>query len=314
MPGSVTIYLGLSGLSSIFPRNWLIYTLSSCVSLIPLYTVGVFNSFTLSQSGMVVRWWRARTPGWQRNILVNGLGAMTTGLVLIISAVTKFQYGAWIVLVLIPILIVMFLAIHRHYARVEKEEQEQDAVVPQALNQQVTFKHTFVVPVARLNAVTIKALNYARSLSNNVTAVHIVEGEDRNEAEQFSKEWQRVLPDTDINMVMIESPFRSLIGPLISYIDALDQQHPDDIITVVLPEALPSKPWEYMLHNQTAFRLKAALLFRENTIVTDVPRLLGRGPAGLPQGRGWRFVDLPWGSMLILLMVAFLIYYFTIVR
>ncbi len=280
-------------------------------ALIPLYTVGVFNSFTLSQSGMVVRWWRGKAPGWQRNLLVNGLGALTTGLVLIISAVTKFQYGAWIVLVLIPVLIVMFLAINRHYMRVEKEEHEQAAVSPQDA---VSFKHTFIVPVARLNAVTIRALNYARSLSNNVTAVHIVEGEDQDEAEQFSKEWHTVLPATDINMVMIESPFRSLIGPLISYIDALDQQHQDDIITVVLPEALPSKPWEYLLHNQTAFRLKATLLFRENTVVTDVPRLLGRSSAGSMQGRGWRPVDFPWGSVLLLLLVIFLIYYFVIGR
>jgi amino acid transporter len=281
-------------------------------ALIPLYTVGVFNSFTLSQSGMVVRWWRTRTQGWQRNLVVNGLGALTTGLVLVISAVTKFQYGAWIVLVLIPILIVMFLAINRHYTRVEKEEYEQAEVAPQGAT---TFKHTFIVPVSRLSPVTLTALNYARSLSNNVTAVHIVEGEDPIEAEQFIKEWQRVMSDTDINIVMIESPFRSLIGPLISYIDALDQQNPDDTITVVLPEALPSKPWEYLLHNQTAFRLKATLLFRENTVVTDVPRLLGRhSRRGSTKGRPWRLADFPWGSVLLLLLVIYVLYHFLFER
>src|SRR5207237_7236405 len=138
----------------------------------PLYTVSVFNSFTLSQTGMVVRWWRTTTPGWQRNLAINGLGALTTGLVLIISAVTKFQYGAWIVIVLIPILIGIFLGINRHYTRVEQEESLAAAELALAPRR---FKHTFVVPVARLNPVTVSALQYARSLSNNVTAVHIME-------------------------------------------------------------------------------------------------------------------------------------------
>jgi hypothetical protein len=202
----------------------------------------------------------------------------------------------------------MFLAIHRHYVRVEKEEYEQVEVAEQGA---LPFKHTFIVPVSRLTPVTLTALNYARSLSNNVTAVHIVEGEDPSEAEEFISQWQRVLPGTDINIVMIESPFRSLIGPLISYIDALGQQQPDGTITVVLPEALPSKPWEYLLHNQTAFRLKATLLFRENTVVTDVPRLLGRhSRTGASKGRAWRLADFPWGTVLLLLLVVYLLYHF----
>ncbi len=285
-------------------------------ALIPLYTVGVFNSFTLSQSGMVVRWWRTRTPGWQRNLIINGVGALATGVVLVISAVTKFEYGAWIVLVLIPILIFLFLAINRHYVRVEREEQEQAVAQAQAKPRTgvgLGFKHTFIVPVARMNPITLTALDYARSLSATVTAVHIVEGEDPEEAEQFNKEWRKLLPDTDIQLVIVESPFRSLIGPLLSYIDALDQQQPDDTITVVLPEALPSKPWEYLLHNQNAFRLKAALLFRPNTVVSDVPQLLGRSrTAGADQGRRWRLADLPWGSLLLLLLIIFLFYYFVI--
>jgi amino acid transporter len=281
-------------------------------ALIPLYTVGVFNSFTLSQSGMVVRWWRTRSPGWQRNLVVNGLGALTTGLVLVISAVTKFEYGAWIVLVLIPVLIFMFMAIHRHYTRVEREEHEQAAATPRT-GDHVSFKHTFVVPVARLNPITLTALDYARSLSASVTAVHVVEGEDPEETERFNAEWRRLLPETDIDLVIIESPYRSLIGPLLSYIDALDQQYPDDTITVVLPEALPSRPWEYLLHNQNAFRLKAALLFRPNTVVSDVPQLLGRNRAmGAEQVQRWRLADLPWGSLMLLSLIVFLVYYFVI--
>ena len=291
--------------------SWGIVTLSvvACVliiafngdttALIPLYTVGVFNSFTLSQSGMVLRWWRTRTPGWQRNMLVNGLGALTTGVVLIISAVTKFTDGAWIVLALIPVLIAMFLAIHRHYARVEAEERiATEPVRP------TVFKHTFVVPVSRLNPITLTALQYARSLSPTVTAVHIVEGEDPGEAEAFHREWKELMPGTDINLVLIESPYRSLVGPLLSYIDALDRQNPDDTITVVLPESVPSKLWEQVLHNQTALRLKAALLFRPNTVVSDVPHVLGRQRPTPEQvsNMAERFA-LPWG-LLILLTLA----------
>jgi amino acid transporter len=273
-------------------------------ALIPLYTVGVFNSFTLSQSGMVVRWWRLRSPGWKRNLAINGLGALTTGLVLIVSAATKFVYGAWIVIVLVPILIGMFLAINRHYRRIEAEE----AVATQPVGPP-HFKHTFIVPVARLNPVTLTALQYARSLSSNVTAVHIVEGEEPEEAEKFNDEWQRLMGATDINLVMIESPFRSLIGPLLSYIDAIDQQSPDDTITIVLPEALPSKPWEYLLHNQSALRLKAALLFRPNTVLSDVPYLLGSASSvGSPMRRRSVVAAIPWGTIFILLVVIYLVY------
>jgi len=263
---------------------------------IPLYTVGVFNSFTLSQSGMVVRWWRTRTPGWQRSMLINGLGALVTFLVLIISAITKFTSGAWIVLVLIPILIVMFLAVNRHYRRVAREVQEVPTVPREA------YKHTFIVPVSNLNPVTLSALAYARSLSNNVTAVHIVEGEDPGESERFNEQWQRLVPDKDIFLAIIESPFRSLVGPLLSYIDALDQQSPDDTITIVLPELLPAKPWEYLLHNQSALRLKAALLFRPNTVVSDVPYLLGS--RRVLSGRGASRTPVSFSSWLPLLVLV----------
>ncbi len=270
-------------------------------ALIPLYTVGVFNSFTLSQTGMVRRWWRTRPPGWQRNMLLNGLGALTTGLVLIVSAVTKFQYGAWIVLVLIPVIILMFMAIHRHYEQVRRQEP---AVVPL---QPGPRKYTFVVPVARLNAVTLRALDYARSLSPHVTAVHILEGEDPTEVEAFKREWERLVPVREISLIQIESPYRSLLGPLLSYIDALDRQNPDDTITVVLPEVLPSRPWEYLLHNQSALRLKAALLFRSNTVVTDVPSMLGPG-AARTAGRWMRLAEFPWGPLAVLVLSLFIAY------
>jgi amino acid transporter len=271
-------------------------------ALIPLYTVGVFNSFTLSQAGMVKRWWTQRTPGWQRSMVINALGATATAIVLVISAATKFLLGAWIVIVLIPILITMFLAINRHYRRVAAEVAELDVMHP------LPYKHTFIVPVSNLNAVTRTALNYARSLSKNVYAVHIVEGEDTEEAENFNRRWHELYPEGDIQLVIIESPYRSLIGPLLSYIDALDRQSPDDTVTIVLPEFLPARPWEYLLHNQSALRLKASLLFRRNTVVADVPYHLGRTPASAA------LASFPWVPLGALVTALLLIYYFFIRR
>jgi amino acid transporter len=274
-------------------------------ALIPLYTVGVFNSFTLSQWGMVMRWWRTRGPGWRRSMVINGLGALATFIVLIISATTKFLLGAWIVVVLIPVLIAMFLAINRHYRRFATDAEAVTPINPEE------FKHTIIVPIAALNYVARSALAYARSLSPNVTAVHIAEGEDTAGVEQFNEEWHRVMGDTDIPIVIIESPYRSLIGPLLSYIDALDQQSPDDTITVVLPELIPARPWEYLLHNQSALRLKAALLFRPNTVVANVPYVLGRNRTAQEIARRRGFLrGFPWGPVLVSTVALLILYLF----
>ncbi|HET6313689.1 MAG TPA: amino acid permease [Chloroflexia bacterium] len=269
-------------------------------SLIPLYAVGVFGAFTMSQSGMVVRWWRMRPPGWKRNFVMNLVGATTTLIVLSVSVFTKLDRGTWIVAVLIPVMIALFLAINRHYARVSLEvAAPAEAVSP------TTFKHTFIVPVSSLNQVSLAALGYAASLSKNVTAVHIVEGEDPEEAERFRKEWDRLLPDTEVNLVIIESPYRSLIGPLLHYIDARDRQRPDDTITIVLPEVLPSRFWEYLLHNQSALRLKAALLFRSNTVVADMPYILGNQQGTYKRST---IASIPWGAIMALVIVLGAVY------
>jgi len=169
------------------------------------------------------------------------------------------------------------------------------------------------VPVSSLNSVSLEALDYARSLSSNVTAVHIAEGEDTDEAERFNKEWREQMGDTDVNLVIIESPYRSLIGPLLSYIDALDQQYADDTITIVLPEFLPAKPWEYLLHNQSALRLKAALLFRPNTVVADVPYLLGRNSSAQAAQKGLSLLAaIPWAAIIFFAIVVALVYFFFI--
>jgi amino acid transporter len=273
-------------------------------ALIPLYAVGVFAAFTLSQSGMVVRWWRTRTPGWQRNMIVNGLGALTTFLVFAVSTLTKLEHGTWIVVAFIPVQIAIFLAINRHYSRVERQVETTTPIRPQ------DYQHTFVVPVSNLNVVARSALAYARSITPNVTAVHVVEGEDPEEAERFNSQWRELMGDSDIAMVIIESPYRSLIGPLVAYIDALDRQSPDDTITVVLPEFLPARPWEYLLHNQSAFRLKAALLFRPNTVVADMPYLLDQGRTVGARARRMMLRQIPWGPLFLLLLVLLGFYFF----
>src|SRR5436190_13632968 len=188
----------------------------------------------------------------------------------------------------LPLLIAMFLAIHRHYTRVAVDVEPGIPLSPE------DYKHTYIVPISKVDTVARSALAYARSLSDNVTAVHIAEGEDPEEVGLFNSQWHKVMGDTDISLVVIESPFRSLIGPLLSYIDALDQQDPDDTITIVLPELIPARWWEYLLHNQSALRLKAALLFRPNTVVANVPYLHGRSARGGVAGRGGLLRQFPW--------------------
>jgi len=247
----------------------------SVTALIPLYTVGVFVAFTLSQSGMVAHWRRQRGKGWRVKAAVNGVGATITGIVAVIVAVTKFSSGvplfniggftvhagSWIVLVLVPLMILMLMSIRSHYERAQRELQPEIPINPSDI------KHTIIVPVASLNKVALQSLAYAKSISPNVTAIHVVENQE--EAEEFRKEWEKF--GSPCSLVIMESPYRSLVGPILAYIDAVDRKRPDDTITVVLPEFVPKHWWERLLHNQTALRLKAALLFRPGTVVINVP-------------------------------------------
>ena len=237
--------------------------------MIPLYAVGVFTAFTLSQGGMVVRWLRLKEPGWQVGLAINIVGVTTTGLVAFVVGLTNFTRGAWLVMVLIPILILMFRAIHKHYARAAGELAAQTPLDPSDI------EHTVVVPISAVNRVARQTLAYARSISPNVTALHITD--DEAEIERMRADWEAM--GSDIPFVIIESPYRSLVNPLLSYLDELDRQRPDDTLTVVLPEFIARKWWEQILHNQTALRIKAALLFRPGTVVTSVPyHLERRGP------------------------------------
>lgn len=240
--------------------------------LINLFAVGVFMSFTLSQAGMVFHWWRLRQQAahWRRSIVINGFGALTTLLVALVITTTKFLEGAWIVVLLIPLLVLMFLAIRRHYRRVERERTTHLPIHPAEIH------HRIIVPIAGLDRASVQSLAYARSLSPHVTAVHVAMDEAEAESTRAAwNEWQQQVPEEeDIHLLVIESPYRSLTRPLLGYIDTLHERHPDETITVILPEYVVAHWWEYFLHNQTALRLKAALLFRPGVVVVNIPHHL----------------------------------------
>lgn len=240
--------------------------------LINLYAVGVFLSFTLSQSGMVLHWWRLRgqKPGWQRSMIINGVGATTTLIVALVIAFTKFLEGAWIVVILIPILVLTFMAIHRHYNTVEEERTTGTPVRTRDI------KHRLIVPVAGLDRVSRQSIAYARSISPHLTAVHVaIDPADAQRVQEQWRVWQDELPtDERTPLVIIDSPYRSLARPLLAYIDSVHEVHRDDTLTVILPEFVASHWWENILHNQTALQLKASLLYRPGIIVTSVPQHL----------------------------------------
>ncbi len=244
--------------------------------MIPLYAVGVFTAFTLSQSGMISRWIRLKETGWQRGLAINVVGATATGIVTLVVGVSNFRKGAWVVIALIPVLILGMRAIQRHYRTAAGELAAQTPLDPSEI------QHTVIVPVAGVNRVARQTLAYARSISDNVSAVHITD--DEAEIEAMRQAWTAL--GTDVPLVIIESPYRSLVGPLLHYIDEIDKQRPDDTITVILPEYIARHWWEQLLHNQTALRIKAALLFRPGTVVTSVPYHLERGEAAPTGGVG----------------------------
>ena len=234
----------------------------SVTALVPLYTIGVFLAFTLSQSGLVRRWLRLRDSGWRASVVINGFGTIVTGTVLVVVAVTKFTLGAWMVIVILPVIVAMLYGINRHYTSVADSLTllRPDEPLP------VMKPPVVIVPVARLDRAALQAIAFARSISPSVRAVHIATTAES--AERFRERWMQWT--RDIPLDVIESPYRSLLQPLLRYIERIDERD-DRPITIVLAEFVPRYWWEWILHSQTAFRLKLALLFRPNTIVIDVP-------------------------------------------
>jgi len=240
-------------------------------SLIPLYMIGVFVTFTLSQTGMVRRWLTQRPPAWKVRMSISAVGAAVTGVVTVVVAVAKFTEGAWISLALMPLLVLFMRAVHRHYEDVAHQLSLEHAKPPRP------FKaHKVIVPVNAVHRGVLEALRYAKAVSDDVTAVYVeIEPGAREEIE---RKWERWVPD--IPLVVLPSPYRSVVGPILLYLDQVQREAgPDTALTVVLPEFVPRKWWHHFLHNQTALMLKFALLFRQRRlrrykVLADVPYYL----------------------------------------
>jgi amino acid transporter len=230
-------------------------------ALIPLYAVGVFTGFTLSQSGMVVHHWRLREKGWRVGLAINVVGAVATGIVLLVVVVSKFTIGAWIPAVVIPILVVALRLIHRHYEEVKEVVNLTPDWRPKR------YEHFVVVLVGSLNKATLNAISYARSLApDRIIALSVVGDAEEQEAMQRAWEEYRI----PIELHTIYSKYRELTEPVLRYLDELDAESDDDIITVVIPEFVTSMGTQW-LHNQSALSLKVALLYRPHTVVVSVP-------------------------------------------
>jgi len=282
--------------------------------LIPLYAVGVFLSFTLSQSGMVRHWLKVRAQSpkkkakerkrreedihytqstidretipdaeleasdqrgstfvndevtdsshWKKSIVVNAVGAVATFIVLCVFIATKFIHGAWIVVVVIPLLVFMFRAIHTHYVGVAKE------LSTEGLSELRPIKHTVIVPISGIHRGVVGALQYAKSIApEHVQAVYV--DFDEEATVKLREKWERW--GAGVALVVLPSPYRELTRPLLRYIARLERKGENDIVTVVLPEFVPAKWWQHLLHNQSSLMLKGALLFKKGVIVTSVP-------------------------------------------
>ena len=237
-------------------------------ALIPLYAVGVFLSFTLSQAGMVKRWLIKRGPHWKTKLAINGVGAVTTAIATIIIASTKFMHGAWIVIVLIPLFIMMFRGIRSHY----KAVSEQITLDRRGARPPMPRRNIVVLPISGVNRAVVRAVDYARSRPGEVRAVLV--DLDPEETAKIEIQWAQW--GCGVNLIALPSPYRSVLGSLLDYIEEILEKEPDTWVTVVIPEILPARWWQNILHNQRALMLKAALLFKDRVVLTDVPFHLTR--------------------------------------
>jgi amino acid transporter len=232
-------------------------------ALIPLYAIGVFTSVTLSQVGMVRHWLREREPGWRRSALINGVGAVATAIVTLIFAIAKFALGAWLIIVIIPILVGAMLSIHGQYERRRLEVHVRpELVVGSSLRRQ----HV-IIPVPEVTRDVVQAIKFGRSMARDITAVHVTDDVDR--AEEIRTRFERQIPG--IPFVIVESPYRQLVRPLIRYLEYTAGRIDGDILIVLLPEYVPRHWWEKYLYNENARRIREALLARKNVLIADVP-------------------------------------------
>ena len=235
-------------------------------ALIPLYMIGVFVSFTLSQFGMVIHWRRMREPGWRTSAVINGFGAIVTAIVLVIVATTKAAEGAWIIILLIPALVVLFRATRQHYDHVASQLSLHE------FTQLPKLKNIVLLPLSGVHRAVLQALHYAHTLSDDVRALYVAT--DPQSLAIVRAEWEQW--GEGVPLVVLDSPYRSVLEPLINYINDLEAREPEAYVTIVLPEFVPARWWQHLLHNQRALILKGTLLFRPNTVVTNVPFHLTR--------------------------------------
>jgi amino acid transporter len=235
-------------------------------SLIHLYAVGVFLAFSMSDTGMVVHWWKTRGKGWKTSILINGADAILTTSILIIVIITKFMYGAWIIILLIPMIVPVFVFIHKHYNRVAEQLRllSMQAPPPQ------TIEHSVLMPIDDVNYASLRAMSFARTISKDITVIHI--SSDTKRAEKIQEKMQTYAPD--LKLVIVESPLRAFMRPLLTYVDFHHRQHPNGFVTIVMPEFITAHWWERFLHNRTAEHLTQAFKRHPNIAVVNVPYLL----------------------------------------
>lgn len=268
--------LTLAGVASLL----IIVFNASVTRLIPLYAIGVFLSFTLSQAGMARRWWRIGhlapeqvikdagstlqfEPGWQLKMLVNGFGAFCTAIVMLVFAVTKFSDGAWVVLILVPIMVLAFYTIHRHYHRLARRLSLEGFGPPPLIR-----RHRVIMPISGVHRGTLNALRYARTLAQDVTAVYV--STDPAAAERVRRKWEHW--GEGARLVILESPYRLLMEPLLDYVDEIcTYRQPNELITIVVPQFVPAHWWQNLLHTQTALTLRMALMRRKGIVITNVP-------------------------------------------
>lgn len=276
--GYMPRYLATRGERLTFSNGIILLTIAAAIlivifhgntdQLISLYAIGVFISFTIAQSSMVVHWFREKGTGWQIRAFLNGLGALTTGLVVIIITITKFLYGAWLILLFIPAMIYIFKKIRAHYNSMaeqlhlpEESYEEGAAVFPKG-------KHIVIVPVSSPTRVVYESIKYAKMIGDNIIAVHISDNVEMQK--KLREKWNKW--DPGVELLIIRSPYRLLMRPLLRFIDKIEHEKgPDDYITVIIPEFETRKSWHRLLHNQTGLFLRNMLIWRKNVIVTTVP-------------------------------------------
>jgi hypothetical protein len=232
--------------------------------LVPLYAVGVFTAFTLSQGGMVVRWAKMDKL-WTLPAMLNLLGAICTGVVTLVIAITKFKDGAWVTIFAIAFVVSIFAIINRHYQYLAKElNVRPNMSVPE-------YRNIVLLLVPRMHKGILKAIGYAQSLSKDVRAMHVTL--DPKGVKTVKDDWIRF--GADIPLVILESPFRSLVDPILEYVDEAVSEADNLIVTVIVPQAVPKYPWQALLHNNAAINIKRALGVRRNVVVTNVRYFMG---------------------------------------